>query len=327
MNKKIILYSVIVILILLKSDVLAVSSNSRLVLEVLEIEPIRRSNIYIYDMNSEHLIQLTDTGREHEPSWSPEGTQVVYASRENEGSTSSSIDIIDITANTTTIVVTSDQIVDEIGEIPILSYPIWSSNGDYIAFLATFSSSNCEETQVTDIFMYSLNDNTLSRLTNNCAVEKDISWHPNENIILYLSNTYMSNITEKENIQILTLNDMSLISIENLLPSVRSPQWSHDGHYILFFGLSMQWEIFVISSQEQDMNPLLNISSLPANINPYQLIPSFREINGNTYIVASKGRTSHMQLYHYNLLTEELFSVNFTDLNVVYAQLWLNTSP
>ena len=131
----------------------------------------------------------------------------------------------------------------------------------------------------------------------------------------------------KENIQILTLNDMSLISIENLLPSVRSPQWSHDGHYILFFGLSMQWEIFVISSQEQDMNPLLNISSLPANINPYQLIPSFREINGNTYIVASKGRTSHMQLYHYNLLTEELFSVNFTDLNVVYAQLWLNTSP
>lgn len=88
------------------------------------------SQIFVLDVSSQKIMQLTKTGRSHNPCWSPDGSQIVYSfSRERQGK--SEIWVIDADGSNPTSLTQS---VEE-----SCSSPQWSPDGARIIFATSKS--------------------------------------------------------------------------------------------------------------------------------------------------------------------------------------------
>lgn len=163
------------------------------------------SNIFISDADGKNEIQLTTTGTDRLPYWSPDGDQIVFAS-ERDG------------LGQTNITNSTEFSEDE---------PFWSPDGGKIAF-----SSN-EDAFGREIFVMNTDGNDKVRLTDNSKHDGEPVWSPDGSKIAYISNSSGFSTSDRE-LFVMNADGPHKMRLTNNSEPESAPSWSPDGSMIVF---------------------------------------------------------------------------------------------
>lgn len=137
----------------------------------------------IFKMNADgsKLRQLT-SGSEtsYQPSWSPDGKQIIFSTSRQSSSNGFSLFVMDANGN-------NMRPMNNRKDSPIPtpgSFPRWHPNGQTIAF---FNCINCQIATNTDILVYDIASDSVSRLTEQPGEDNFPAWSPDGTRIVFSS--------------------------------------------------------------------------------------------------------------------------------------------
>ena len=168
-------------------------------------------DIKLYDLNTKSSNWLTQSKRATYPSWSPDGTKIVYVAHYNS------------IANLYTMNVDGsdkEQITSYTYDTQILN-PHYSPDGDHIVFSMADKDANL------DIYIKNLQNNTIERITTNPAADYGPVWHPDGKYISYTSHSGST-----PNIHTINIDDKVEKQITDVGDAVWAAQWSPHGNTV-----------------------------------------------------------------------------------------------
>ena len=158
---------------------------------------------------SNRLILLNNQGiLNHQPSWSPDGSRIVYCSENNNIR-----EIWIINANGSN----PERIETALGVCPD-----WSPDGNKIVFHSSWDESS-------EIYTVNVDGTELQQLTNNNSSDRWPEWSPDGNQIVFTSNRDGNN-----EIYVMTANGSGQLRLTNNTNGDEEPKWSPDGNKIVF---------------------------------------------------------------------------------------------
>ncbi len=187
-------------------------------------------------MNADGSAQMfLTTQRDGEPSWSPDGRQIAFAS-----SRDGNREIYVMTGRSQTRL-TNDPADD--------SHPRWSPDGTRIAFMSRRDGND-------EIYVMNADGSALTRLTNNPAVDINPSWSPDGQRIAFTS-TRDGDFNEE--IYVMAADGSGTTRLTNSPGLDDHPSWSPDGTQIAFMSRrDGNVEIYVMAPDGSNPTRLTN---------------------------------------------------------------------
>lgn len=174
------------------------------------------NELYIFNIKTHNTTRLTEGGRAHAPSWSPDGHTLVYVAKKATGS---NLHTIRDNGDAITALTNRDDCV--------FSHPAWSPEGNRIISSLTWKNK-------TYLCLYDFRSpDSLTLLTDGSSLDIDPSWSPDGKYIVFSSNR-----DGVFNLYALYLHAGSLNRITNLSGGAFSPTVSPDGSSIAFSNYS-----------------------------------------------------------------------------------------
>ena len=317
MNHKLYRLAMLTSVWVLAVPMLTLESNNRIVFQSTAIEPVEAADIFIINADGTNFAQLTNTGIAYAPNWSPSGKEIAFITSDPHIETLVAVDVLDLTTNDTTRILDNQEISDEEITFVSLSDIVWSPNGNSIAFRATFQSENCDQMRTSDLYVINIEDGEIDQITNNCATETNLNWHPNGDSILFLSDEQGGQRSDKFHIYIKDLKTGNIFFIENQMPGgeMRSPQWTSDGSRIIFAGFIMNWQFYNVESDSKEVTtPFIEYNLDFEYLQSFDLSPDMR----NIALSACNSNQCREEIYILNLETKELSQLTDNDVMDVF---------
>jgi Tol biopolymer transport system component len=193
----------------------------------------RAGDPHIFIMNPDGSIieQLTVTGTNESPNWSPDGTKIAFHSnRRNPGSGDFAIYVMDADGSDLQVLTDTYNVWDGV--------PTWSPNGENIAFEAgPANDDGLHELFIIDV------DSRESQSLNRWG--RYPAWSPDGNLIAFHS------VNEDGQVDIYTSDTkgQNIQQVTNDLDTDLAPAWSRDGLSIIFTSVSEQgYDLFEIDA-------------------------------------------------------------------------------
>lgn len=161
----------------------------------------------------------------------------------------------------TTIFVHSCAIRDEYAEYEVMGPPVWSPDGQQIAFVASHGK-NERPFMNWEIYKVNVNATGLIRLTDNPEMDIDPAWSPDSQRIVFYSNRNFKQQEGSENCcgSLYTINSdgSELTQITKDIGWAKNPQWSRRSNRIAFEG---EGKIYVINSDGSGLIKLVDLGN------------------------------------------------------------------
>lgn len=205
----------------------------------------RLVDIYSMDIDGDNLTRLTSIGRAYQPAVSPDGSVVAFTAEGSEDNEASAIYLLHLQQSEVTEIVSIDDLAEFDLDLVGLSQSNWSHDGQYIVFVATYSSESCEQIRSSDLFWVEIEGRSIGRLTNDCSQESDPDWSPNGDRILYLSN---QDFYDEYALYVVDRDGYNQMRIPLDIPSNPvSPQWYMEGDEIVLAANFMGWAFLTVN--------------------------------------------------------------------------------
>lgn len=194
---------------------------------------LRNDNFDIWIQSDNNQIRNISNNAETDdfaPSWSPDGTQIVYVSRRANGSNDLMI---------ATLIDTEIELSAILSDARAINSPVWSPDGQYIAFemINTVGGSS------KGIYVLTRSNNELNLLTPDNIIASSPAWSSDNQSLAYIVETGSNAEIHLMNIN--TGQDEVLPGPQGINPL--QVTWSPDGNYLAFLaetnGLS---QIFIV---------------------------------------------------------------------------------
>lgn len=179
------------------------------------------SAIYIMQADGSHVLQVTPTNdRDSRPTWSPDGTQISYASRLGD---SPNHEIYVINADGT------DRM--RMTQLPesFESEPAWSPDGNMLAFISNQSTQLNSYTGRYNIYLMDIASGEIWLLTPFGGSNSSPNWSPDGERILF-----QSTVDGNYEIYVINVDGTNLLNLTNSPTNEINPAWSPDGSQIAF---------------------------------------------------------------------------------------------
>jgi Tol biopolymer transport system component len=185
------------------------------------------SEIDIATENGESSFQLTTSGVNGDPSWSPTGALIAYAHSSSVTATTGYIYVVSPEGNGPRPLV---------GSLPgggIVDGPaVWSPNGSELALTALGGGSNGTTGQ--GIYLIGADGKGLHRLTT--GNDQGPVWSPNGKVIAFSRVTPLPLKTSRSDVYLIGSNGQGLHRLVSGAMQSNSPSWSPSGSQIAFAG-------------------------------------------------------------------------------------------
>jgi Tol biopolymer transport system component len=172
------------------------------------------------------MIRLThNPGKDVSPAWSPDGTQIAFASMRNGADT---FDIYVMDADGSNVMQLTDHPANDSG-------PAWSPDGTLVAF-ASERDGNSE------IYVIQLDGSGLTNVTNDPGDDFNPAWSPDGTRIAFQSSRIDMRGDAAPSIYIMNKDGSAQQQLFKTsltgqdLVTASSPTWSPDGRYLAFTG-------------------------------------------------------------------------------------------
>lgn len=174
---------------------------------------VRDQDIYIINVDGTNLRNLTpDTAVNLSSSWSPDGTQIVFASYRDM---SSGLFLMDVVGNNV-------RRLTEAGKLSHYASPVWSPDGTQIAFTGVQD----EHAQLfVDIYLMNADGSNIRRLTNDVETESQLGARTSGWSSDGLQIVFQSGRTGDNEIYVMNADGSNQRNITNNPADDRSPSW------------------------------------------------------------------------------------------------------
>ncbi len=204
-------------------------------------------DIYSVNSNGTSLTRLTSTaGLDEQASWSPDGSQIVFASARNNAM-GSGLDIYVMDANGQNVKRLTNATSDD-------TAPAWSQDGTKIAFQSKRDGNP-------EIYVMKADGTGQTRLTNNTTQDAEPAWSPNGQKIAFVSNR-----NGTLNIWVMNANGTGQAALSSSTKPDGGPSWSPNGATILFASKrgdnkGTVWDLYTMSPTGTNVTRLTNSKS------------------------------------------------------------------
>jgi len=248
--------------------------------------------IFVMNTNGNELKQLTffDQNSAFQPSWSPDASRIVFTTTLKSFVGGTSIYIMDADgSNIQPMKLSSEAIFALSG-----SHPTWSPDGNKIAF----HSCACEiGTRISDIFVYDLETDSVSQITDHPSWNAFPSWSPDGNQIAFTSNRDYLNEGENRLTQDLYVVSIGTSKITKVTDNGNISGWAwipYSSKVLIGSNLKpFKWYSVDVSSSAIDSNFHLNEDPEISRYRPIKWSHQGR-------ILMTLSVTSELTLYFYN---------------------------
>lgn len=237
-------------------------------------------DIFLMKEDAGNITQLTsDPARDIEPDWSPDGTQIAFATG-REDTTSTQIYVMNADG--------SDQ--HRVGpKRPNDNWrPDWSPDGKKLVFQSN-RDGNFE------IYVMNVDGTDETNLTNDASNDSDPKWSPKGNQLAFVS-------TRTGQTQVYLMNadgtDVTQLTFDDTRKA--QPAWSQDGSNLYW---EVEGNLWRIDMQTQESEAFLVDPSL--NITPV-------EMNDENHLLFSSDRLGYWQLYLWDVVKQEVLRLSFS---------------
>ena len=173
------------------------------------------TNIYVMDVDGKNLVQLTNTGNDSSPSWSPDGKRIVFARCQiGKGG---ALWIMNSDGSNQVQLTTDGNGARN---------PSWSPDGTKIAF-------NAFKNQQGDIYIINIDGTSLKQLTTDPKTDECPKWSPDGTKILFGS----ERSGYEDNFWIMNADGSEQTHLITKIKYTYTPSWSSDGTKIVFGGM------------------------------------------------------------------------------------------
>lgn len=242
------------------------------------------SQIYTMDADGSGLQQLThlkDGDEAYEPSWSPDGQQIVFSTSLRSSSNGLSLYLMD--ADGGNMRPLHDR---ENSHIPTPgSYPRWSPDGTKIVW---HQCVNCQLGTNYELFTYDFATDSVTRLTDNQTSETHPTWSPDGPRIAFATDRDYVDADTLRFRQDLYLIDADGSNVQRLTETgyARNPVWKPDGNAIAFRSSSETLGLFQIAVQSGD------ISEIKVNtLDRIQIFPMSWSADGKKMLIITRDQS------------------------------------
>lgn len=198
--------------------------------------------VFVLNLETNKLLQITrNEYNDTEPSWSPDGDQILFSSNTN-----GNYDIYKINSDGSNLTMLTDHSSND-------TDPTWSRITDQIAFV-----SKREGSPYHDIYIMNSDGTDQTNLTNNrSSDDTDPTWSPTSATLAFTS--YRENFYYKAEVYLFDTTSTTNLptAITNSTSNDRRPAWSPDGSSLLFeTDRNGNWDIYSVSLLDSSMKNL-----------------------------------------------------------------------
>lgn len=263
-------------------------------------------NSQIFTMNAEglgvkQLTHLEDGQEAYQPTWSPDGSQIVFST--SLQSSSNGLSLYLMAADGSNMRPLHER---ENSHIPTPgSYPRWSPDGTKIAW---HQCVNCQLGTNYELFVYDVTADSVTRLTDNRTSEAHPTWSPDGSRIAFVSNRdYVDADTLRFRKDLYMMN-VDGSSLQRLTETgfAREPLWHPTGNTITFRSTDSASGLYSWIMQSQ------NITKIKSDLSDrIHLHPNAWSTGGEQLLITAKDldQSQNTTLYIYELKNNELNSV------------------